>query len=210
MDDEKPATGGDRTQAANLTELAAAAVRPPAGPLQTALDWRPDGTAELTAAPPAGRFKPGVRHTIRGDARRTAEYLASRGKLPAEVLQDVVSLGMVRAIRLIAKETGCTRLQALDRWHAMTLALLPFTAPRFETIELGPQAAGGLALGHYLAASAMSDLLATRRESRPSQEGITLDAASEPGLPFQDNGLAPSRKDDNGAVKAALPPKAPD
>jgi len=210
MDEEKPPIVEQRSER-GLSELAEAATRPPAGPLQTALDWRPDGTAELTAAPPANnRFRNQTRHAIRGDARRTAEYLASRGKLPAEVLQDIVSLGMVRAIRLIAKETGCTRLQALDRWHAMTLALLPFTAPRFETIELGPQAAGGLALGHYLAASAMSDLLATRRNGAPSQDGITLDAASEPGLPFQDNELAPSRKEENGMVKAALPPKAPD
>ena len=51
----------------------------------------------------------------------------------------------------------------------MTEALLPFTAPRFETLELGPTAATGLAMGHYLAASAMSDLLANRRAGGPSQ-----------------------------------------
>jgi hypothetical protein len=210
MDEEKPATGGEHSRP-GLAKLAEAATRPPAGPLQTALDWRPDGSAALTAAPPANnRFRNQTRHQIRGDARRTAEYLASRGKLPAEVLQDVVSLGMVRAIRLIAKETGCTKLQALDRWQAMTEALLPFTAPRFETIELGPTAATGLAMGHYLAASAMSDLLANRRAAGPSQDGITLDGTSQPGLALQDNDLAPSKKDDNGMVKAALPPKAPD
>jgi len=217
MADEKPITAGSadkKSHAAgpdSLTAAAVAATSPPPAPLQTALDWRPDGSAALTAAPADGRrFKPGVRHQIRDDARRTAEYLASRGKTPAEALHDVVKLGAARAIAFIVKETGCTRLQALDRWQAMTEALLPYTAPRFDVIELGAANAGGAAIGHFLAASAMSELLATRRDSPRSQEGITLDATAQGGLALQINDLGQSQNGDNSAIKAALPPKAPD
>jgi hypothetical protein len=178
-----------------------AAPSPPAA-LQSALLFRPDGSAELTAEP--ARLPKRNHRGIRGDARRTAEYLASRGATPAEALHSVARLAWRTAVKELVKALRCTPLQAFELWRGCVVELLPYTASRFATLELGDNAAGGLALAHFLAASAMSDRLAAPRGQPVSTDGRSVDIQQTIDLASVPDAI-PSE-----VTRGGLPPKAPD
>jgi hypothetical protein len=178
----------------------AAEQRPQA--LQTALTWSPDG-APGVALVDANRGRRRKRDGMRGDARRTAEYLASRGKTPVEALHDIVAMGWIRGTNRLAEVLRVSPERAYELWERAAVHLLPYTAARFETLEFGPGgigAAGGMALGHFLAARAMGEALAEARESRVSQ---TLDirnpeafhGANQGGTTMELPGLPPRATD---------------
>jgi len=181
--------------------------------IQTGLDWTADGQAVVTEtdANRVARKRVQQRELMRSDARRTAEYLATRGTTPIEAVHDLVRMGWRRAVRDLVRELKIPPERAMAIWQRAAEALLPYTAARFETLELGPNAAGGLALGHFLAARAMSDALAVDRDSpRQSRVRDTLDGSvtSDLALPF--NAVSSDRSDDTDTIRAGLPPKGAD
>jgi hypothetical protein len=197
--------------------------KPQPSAIQTALEWSADGAPLVTEvdANRVARRRVQQRELLRSDAKRTAEYLATRGTTPIEAIHDLVKLGWRRGVRELAKELRIPPERAMAIWQRAAEALLPYTAARFETLELGPNAAGGLALGHFLAARAMSDSLAAERDgatgSAPARGApgrarvgdtldgtVTLDLAS----PVKDLGEGEMR--DTLAIRAALPPKGAD
>ena len=170
----------------------------PAAPMQTALTFGADGSAVITAEPASVRKR--HHRGIRDDARRAAEYVASRGTTPLEALHNVGRLDWRRAVSQIVKGTGCTKLEAFRLWVSINESLLPYTAARLNTLDLGDNAAGGLAMAHFLAASVMSERLA--RSDSPDRESVdrsqVIDISSEKsGLP-------------GDVTHAGLPPKGTD
>jgi hypothetical protein len=172
---------------------------------QTAMLWAPDGSASLALDNPT-RIKRAKRDALRGDARRTAEYLATRGKTPVEVLHDIAGMTWLKAVHILARELRVSPERAFELWKECVALLLPYTAARFDVIELGSNAAGGLALGHFLAARAMGDMLAADRGTggtglsrlSPSLDGQqAIDLAS----------VNPSQPDPS---RLGLPPKGQD
>lgn len=153
------------------------------------------------------------RNTLRGDARRTAEYLASRGGgTPIEALHDVVKLGWRRGVRELAKELRVSPEKAAAIYERWTVALLPYTAPRFDVMDLNAIAAaaagGGNPLAaHFLAARAMSELLALERES-PRAPALSTVGRTVDGQQVID--LASETDGGTAAIPAGLPPKAAD
>jgi hypothetical protein len=153
------------------------------------------------------------RDGMRGDARRTAEYLASRGKTPVEALHDIVMMGWRRAVIVLAAELRVSPERAFELFLQCANTLLPYTAPKHETLELGPGAAGGLALGHFLAARAMGDMLAAERAPGLSRNSTGIDRSPGAELPLTINGLSAGdfgRPDPGRTLGQALPPKGAD
>jgi hypothetical protein len=170
----------------------------PAGPLQTALLFGADGSAVVTAEPASVRRR--HHRGIRDDARRAAEYVASRGTTPIEALHNVGKLDWRRAVAQITKGTGCTKLEAFRLWVSINESLLPYTAARLNTLDLGDNAAGTFAMAHFLAASAMSERLArpvsSDRESVDTTQVIDI-SSEKSGLPgdVTPPGLPPKGQD---------------
>jgi hypothetical protein len=184
--------------------------------IQTGLDWTADGQAVVTEtdANRVARKRVQQRDLLRSDARRTAEYLATRGTTPIEAVHDLVKLGWRRAVRELTRELKIPPERAMAIWQRAAEALLPYTAARFETLEIGANAAGGLALGHFLAARAMSEALAADRDSprvpSASRVGHTLDHAATMDLPLSVNALGADTSDETDRIRAGLPPKGTD
>lgn len=142
--------------------VAERAERAPA--LQTALTWSADGQPGVALVDAnRGARRRRDRDGIRADARRVTEWLSTRGKLPIEAIHDLVALGWLRGTRLLAKELGISRERAFELFMQAAIAILPYTAPKQGMLELGETAAGGLALGHFLAARAMGEALQSGR-----------------------------------------------
>jgi hypothetical protein len=184
---------------AEAAEAPPIAEAPGAPPMQTALVFGADGSAMVTAEPASVRRR--HHRGIRDDARRTAEYIASRGATPAEQLHNIGRMQWRNAIAQITKATGCTRLEAFRLWVSINESLLPYTAARLATLELGEGAAGGLALAHFLAASAMSERLAA---GGPSLDRQSIDKVQTLDLALE-NGPLPS-----DVTRPSLPPKGKD
>jgi len=193
--------------------------RPQPTAIQTALAWSGDGEPVVTEvdANRVARRRVQQRELLRADAKRTAEYLASRGTTPIEALHDLVKLGWRRGVRDLSRELRIPPERAMAIWQRAVEAILPYTAARFETLELGPNAAGGLALGHFLAARAMSAELAAERDSprntsanRASRVGHTLDVEAGGELPLQISDMADGKPASTGSALAGLPPKGAD
>jgi hypothetical protein len=147
---------------------------------QLGLTFAPDGEPQTEEKPAAVKRYATARGELRADARRTAEYLASRGATPTEALHDIARMKWKVAIREIAKAAKCSELEAMKMWRECCVALLPFTAARFDTIELGAQlgASGGLALAHFMAASMVAE--------RMSADVQSVDSRNLEGLPLLD------------------------
>lgn len=119
------------------------------------------------------------RDGLRADARRTVEYIASRGKTPIEALHDIVKPGWRAATRAIAKDLGISRLEAFRLWQRCAEELLPYTAPRLDGLDVAALAgavAGGVGLSHFLAASRAS----AEMEARRTVDGSTVDVTPRP------------------------------
>lgn len=175
----------------------APAERAPAA-MQTALVFGADGSAAITMEPASERKR--HHRGIRDDARRAAEYIASRGTTPIEGLHNIGRMEWRRAVAQITKGTGCTRLEAFRLWVSINESLLPYTAARLATLELGENTVGSLALAHFLAASAMSERLA-RNESSDRQ---SIDTAQTIDITSEKSGLP------SDVTRGGLPPKGKD
>lgn len=158
--------------------------KPPAAAPQFGLALSADDPAAVRAEPADRSDRRQRRDGLRSDARRTVEYIASRGRTPIEALHDIVKLGWKDGTRQLAKELGIGRAEAFKLWLGVAEATLPYTAPRLDGLDLGAAlgaAAGGAGLAHFLAASALGAELARDRAAVPgvavrvSHEGNTLD-----------------------------------
>lgn len=111
------------------------------------------------------------RDGLRSDARRTAEYIAARGKTPFEVWHDIVKLGWIEGPRFIIEQTGMSRRDAWEFYLSVSRDLAPYCGPRWEAIDPGAiasaGAAGSLATLHYLAARAAGDRILDARTESP-------------------------------------------
>lgn len=183
---------------------------PDDGRTQHAMLFDPDGSITValdTAESVRKRYRDAGR--LRTDARRTAEYLASRGLTPIESLHNVARMELDVAVPWIMEHGGCTRWQAIQFWKECAQALLPYTAPRFDAIDLsalaGAAAAGGsLAAAHFLAASRASEALVRDREVLAASGGpVTLQHQ------LQAEGEGEGEGGNQGQL-AVLPPIAPD
>lgn len=165
-----------------------------AAPVQTALTWEADGRAVIRAEPPQDRKR--FQRGLRGDARRAAEYIATRGATPLEQLHNIARMSWRKAVVELSRGCGCTRPEAFRLWVAINESLLPYVNAKLASVELtGDAAVGGLALAHFLAAGAFGDRLAGA-ESRNHQicdmpKGadnqrvmeLLPDGVTRPGLP---------------------------
>jgi hypothetical protein len=158
------------------------------------------------------------RDGLRSDARRTLEFLASRGRTPIEALHDVVKLGWKDGTRTLAKELGIGKAEAFRLWRDIAEGLLPYTAPTLDGLDLGAAlgagaAAGSAGLAHYLAASALGAELARDRAALPgvampsvSRDIGTLDDPKSPGLASVQHELSISVDE----TVSRLPPRGSD
>jgi hypothetical protein len=172
----------------------------PTGGIQTALAFGSDGAVAIVGEPASVRRR--HHRGIRDDARRTAEYLASRGATPAESLHNIARMKWRIAITEIVKATGCTKMEAFRLWVSINENLLPYTASRINAMDLGEQmAAGSMAMAHFLAASAISDRLG------PSNESLhrgSIDTSQAVDIPSEMDGIP------NQVTRSGLPPKGTD
>lgn len=186
--------------------------KPEAAPAQATMTFAPDGLPQIELLPAVGRNRPPVEaSTLRGDARRTSEYLALRGPTPVEALHNLARLSFAEAIVEIRTHAKCTELQAATFWKECNLALLPYTAPRFDTLDLGAAlaggGAGGLAVAHFLAAS-----LVAERFGNPTRDLSTtqqlVDSSESRGIGCDQGSVTDGLQ--AGAPARALPPKPDD
>ena len=209
MADESTANGSNETQYARmpLGAVAAASHAPAIVGEQKTWSFRPETEPQAIESTVVARGRRGV---LRSDARRTAEYLASRGKTPVEALHDLAGMRWQVAVRKIAKECHCSELEALKIWRDCNVALLPYSAARLDPLELGALAggaAGGLTMAHFLAASMVAERLggAGLPGGLPamSADGRSVDSTVNQALPlFSSGGNEPAHK--------LLPPKPAD
>lgn len=175
---------------------------------------------------PAPPNRPLRRDAGRHDIRRTSEYLAGRGRLPAESLHSVAKLTLPEAVAWLRKVVpGCEAQWAAQFWRSCINDLMPFVHYRLEPLDLAaldPQGAlSGGAASHYLAAAAMGARLAEQaagqgpgagRATGPAK-GALVDSRSE-GAFDQATGQVPGPEDEATASVTAslagLPPKGRD
>ena len=172
----------------------------PAGGIQTALAFGADGAVAIVGEPASVRRR--HHRGIRDDARRTAEYLASRGTTPAESLHNIARMKWRVAITEIVKATGCTKMEAFRLWVSINENLLPYTASRINAMDLGEQmAAGSMAMAHFLAASAISDRIGP---SNVSLHRGSIDTTQAVDLASETDGIP------REVTRSGLPPKGTD
>lgn len=209
MADESTLTGSKDEDPAPQSPFALArAGRAPAA-IGAQIGWQfaSDGSSQVidSAVTRSGkRPRDGV--SLRSDARRAAEYLATRGKTPLEALHDVAGMRWQTAVRKIARELQCSRLEAFRVWQSCNVALLPYSAARFDTLELGSMAgggAGGLTVAHFLAASMVAERVASGGLAALSTDGQSVDNGVTEQLPL----LAGDSRTD---ARSLLPPKPAD
>lgn len=190
-----------------MREIAENAVARQPQALQTALTWSADGQPGVALVDAnRGARRRRDRDGIRADSRRVTEWLSTRGKLPIEALHDLVGLGWIRASRLLAKELRIPPERAFEFFMQAVLAILPYTAPKQGMLELGETAAGGLALGHFLAARAMGEALADSRDRTMSRDRQTLDTDKPLILPD----TSTKHGEETAMELPGLPPRAAD
>lgn len=135
----------------------------------------------LDAPAPALQRQVGPRQRLRSyRSDQLVAYLQQRGKLPAEVMHDV----MIQGWRKLHRDLGCTKLEAWDRWVGLMGSLMPYLHPRMAQVEVkgdGGGGGGGMAALHLLAASALLD----RREAPDTplhQKGVSSQVIDAPSL----------------------------
>lgn len=180
---------GLNAKAMSLRQLAAEGRAPAAENFQKAWSFAAGNEAQVIEMPTAGKVVR-ERGRLRTDARRTTEYLATRGKTPAEALHDVAGMKWQRAIKEIKRHAKCSELDAMKLWLACNQALLPYTAARYDTLELGSQlagSAGNLSLAHFLAASMVAERLGVAGAAPSlSPEHQSFDTPKKRALPLLD------------------------
>jgi len=136
-------------------------------------------------------------------------YLQSKGKLPAEILADLIRQGW----RKLQKDLHCTPLEAFDRWLAMQQALLPYTAAKLATLELrgGADLGAGAGALHLLAAQALAGQITELRDGRDSlQRPLDLGESLSGDLAPDHESGAPQKTQQYQRVANGLPVALPD
>jgi hypothetical protein len=127
---------------------------------QIALAFDSAGNAELVAESPAAHDGRKVkRKQPRFDTRRTAEYLAERGRLPAEALHLITRRTLGEAVAYIRKAVpGCSHQWAAEYYMRAIDLLLPYCHLKQSDLDGagGPDGIHALVAGHFLAASALA------------------------------------------------------
>ena len=158
------------------------------------------------------------RQQPRRDVRRTAEYLAERGRLPAEALHLITRRTLAEAVAYIRKAVpGCDHKWAAEYYMRAVEQLLPYCHLKLADIDTagGLDGVHALVAGHFLAASAFgarTTLDATRGGGAPlSLSGQLIDSQNTSAQ--LDRGRAGTMPDTNSASSGAvitLPPRGRD
>lgn len=208
MADESTPNSSKDTEAAPLLPSALARAGRAGAPVgvQKAWSFAPDGSGQVIDSTVAGPIRYRDRGSLRADARRAAEYLASRGKTPLEALHDVAGMRWQTAVKKIARELACSKLEAFRVWQSCNVALLPYSAAKYDTLELdrlAGGAAGGLTVAHFLAASMVAERLGAAAVPALSTDRQSVDSAVNERLPLFDG-------DSRSDARSMLPPKPAD
>jgi len=123
--------------------------------------------------------RPAGRRNYRTEA--LVSYLSAKGKMPAELLHDVLRQGW----RKLATDLRITPLEAFVIWRDLNLSLLPYTAPKLAALEINATGDGAGAVGagalHLLAAQQIAGLLAGASPAPVPAAGVhDFRAASQP------------------------------
>jgi hypothetical protein len=133
---------------------------------QTGLAIAGQPAAEVIHARRSGR--PAGRRNYRTE--QLVSYLSAKGKMPAEMLHDVLRQGW----RKLQKDLGISAKEAFEIWRDLNLALMPYTAPKLAALEIAATGDGAGALGagalHLLAAQQIAGILAAAGQPAPSPE----------------------------------------
>jgi hypothetical protein len=183
---------------------------------QIAIAFDSEGNHQtVTEAPDSHDGRKPKRKQPRFDTRRTAEYLAERGRLPAEALHLITRRTLAEAVAYIRKSVpGSTHEWAANYYMRAVETLLPYCHLKQSDLDN----AGGLdgqhtlIAGHFLAASqfGVSSTLAS-----PPGSGATvlhrsrLFDSSGAALQADDRGGNTMRDTTSGAV-VTLPPRGRD
>jgi len=140
---------------------------------QVALAFGDDGElAGLTVeAPDKPRWK--RRDADRFDTKRTAEYIARSGRMPAESYHSIARLTAEQAVRHLRKIVpGADAMWCFRQWVDMNDRLAALVHYRLGELDAdGNAPVGGLAVSHYLAASAYGARLAEQAASGGGARG---------------------------------------
>jgi hypothetical protein len=207
MSDESTPNGSNNGEYAPQLPSALARADRAGATIGAQIGWQfaGDGSAQVIEKPAIVKNRRHDAGSLRSDARRAAEYLASRGKTPIEALHDIAGTHWRKAVRQIARELQCSKLEAFKVWLSCQTALLPYSAARFDTIELGGQlgaAGGSLTVAHFLAASMVAERMGAVGFAPMSTDGQSVDSTVIEQLPLLDGGGQTAAK--------GLPPKPAD
>ena len=124
---------------------------------QIALAFDSAGNAKTVAeAPDSHDGRRPKRQQPRRDVRRTAEYLAERGRLPAEALHLITRRTLAEAVAYIRKAVpGCSHQWAADYYMRSVELLLPYCHLKLADLDTagGLDGVHSLVAAHFLAAS---------------------------------------------------------
>jgi len=183
---------------------------PPSPGSQHALAFGADGTAVVTLEPADAhdgrRSSSGLaRRSSRFDTRRTAEYLAERGRTPAESLHLIARKSLPEVMAYLRKHIRGASDQWLAEFYVRCCTeLAPYVHAPVKDLDL-PATADALLGGiraHFLAASAASARLAQGVGAGMSRHITSLDIDGEAAQPAAHDPVA--------AARASLPPKGKD
>lgn len=190
---------------------------PAPGP-QHALAFGPDGSAAATleaADAHDGRRSSSAlaRRKSRFDTRRTAEYLAERGRLPAESLHLITRRSLPEAVAYIRKAVPGSDHQWAANYYLRCLELLaPFTHAPVKDLDLPAVSADavlGIA-GHFLAASAASARLAAGRGAGEGESRLSASLDGQRPLLQLDETESATGPATVSGTRRLLPPKGRD
>ena len=178
---------------------------------QVALTFGADDGEPGLALEPADRQR-AYRVNARFDTRRAAEWVEAKGlRTPVQQWVSIGGRPLPDAVRWLRKRfKTLTEHQAITIWLDCQAKAAPFLHHQLSRIELeaGADAAGSLALAHFLAASAMGSAIARDRGlPAMSPKPVIVDGSASGGQA----GLFEGRPDERpGSPATTLPPKGAD
>jgi hypothetical protein len=140
------------------------------------------------------------RQQPRRDVRRTAEYLAERGRLPAEALHLITRRTLAEAVAYIRKSVpGCSHQWAAEFYMRAVAELLPYCHIKQSDLDNagGLDGVHSLLAGHFLAASAFG-------------ARTTIDAPRGGGAPLSHSSRLFDSENDSGQHAASEGGTMPD
>lgn len=155
----------------------------------------------------------------RWDTRRTAEYLAERGRMPAESLHLITRKGLAEAVAYIRKAVpGASHEWAANYYLKSIELLLPFAHAPVKDLNMPSMpldAIGGVA-AHFLAASAASARLAAGAGAGVSPLSLPMQGMDRQSRILQldvsepATGYATDQDEGVKVARAGMPPKGRD